>query len=68
MRGTAAKLERKNVIVDSSKVRRLRRILGTSSDSEAIRAAVERTLDAEAAITALERLRKRGTWGKALVT
>ena len=68
MHSAAAKLERKNVIVDSGKVRRLRRILGTSSDSETIRAAVERTLDAEGAITALERLRKRGTWGKALAT
>jgi len=64
----ATRLERKNVIVDSDKIRRLKRILKTSSDSETIRAAVERTLDAEAVIATLERLRKRGTWGKALGT
>lgn len=68
MQGSTARLERKNVIVDSGKIKRLRRILGASSDSEAIRAAVERALDTEAAVAALERLRKRGTWGKGLAT
>ena len=68
MRGAAEKLERKNVIVDSGKVRRLKKILGLASDSATIRAAVDRALGAEAAVFALERLRKRGTWGKALAT
>jgi len=68
MRGAATKLERKNVIIDSGKVKRLKKILGTASDSETIRAAVDRALAAETAISALDRLHKRGTWGKALAT
>lgn len=62
----AQKLDRKNLIVDGSKVKKLKRILRTSSESEAIRVAVDRALNAEEAIAALERLRKRGTWGKNL--
>ena len=60
------RLDRKNFIVDGSKVKKLRKILGVSSESGAIRVAVDRTLDAAEAIAALERLRKRGTWGKNL--
>ena len=59
-------MDRKNFIVDGSKVKRLKRVLRTSSESEAIRVAVDRALNAEEAIAALERLRKRGTWGKNL--
>jgi len=62
----AQRLDRKNFIVDGSKVKRLKRVLRTSSESEAIRVAVDRALNAEEAIAALERLRKRGTWGKNL--
>lgn len=62
----AQRLDRKNFIVDGSKVKRLKRVLRTSSESEAIRVAVDRALNAEEAIAALERLRKRGTWGKTL--
>ena len=62
----AQRLDRKNFIVDGSKVKRLKRVLGTASESEAIRVAVDRALNAEEAIAALERLRKRGTWGKSL--
>jgi len=62
----AQRLDRKNFIVDGSKVRRLRKILGVSSESGAIRVAVDRALDAAEAIAALERLRKRGTWGRNL--
>lgn len=62
----AQKLDRKNFIVDEGKVRRLRKVLGAPSESAAIRVAVDRTLNAEEAIAALERLRKRGTWGKNL--
>jgi len=54
------------LIVDGKKVERLRVILGVASMSEAVRTAVDRTLDAEKAVAALERLRKRGTWGKNL--
>lgn len=62
----AQRLERKNFIVDGSKVKRLRKILGLRSESETIRIAVDRALDAEEAIGALERLRNRGTWGRNL--
>lgn len=64
----AARLERKNMIVDGGKVKRLQRALGASSESAAIRVAVERTLDFEEAVAALERLRRRGTWGKRLAS
>jgi len=57
---------RKNLMVDEGKIRRLRLLLGTGTESETVRWAVERALAAEEAIKALERLRKRGTWGKAL--
>jgi len=60
----AERLERKNVMVDAGKVRRLRRTLRTSSESAAIRIAVERTLALEEAVATLERMRRRGTWGK----
>lgn len=59
-------LDRKNFIVDGNKVKRLRRILRAPSESEAIRVAVDRALNAEEAVAALERLRKRGTWGRNL--
>jgi hypothetical protein len=61
-----SRLDRKNFIVDGRKVRKLRSVLGASSESEAIRVAVDRTLDAASAIVALERLRKRGTLGRNL--
>ena len=59
-------LDRKNFIVDGRKVKRLRKLLQSPSESETIRVAVERTLNAEEALAALERLRKRGTWGRNL--
>ncbi len=62
----AQKFDRKNFIVDGSKVKRLRKVLHAPSESETIRVAVDRALNAEEAIAALERLRKRGTWGKTL--
>ncbi len=64
----ADRFERKNVIVDVGKVRRLRRTLRASSESAAIRIAVERTLALEEAVAALERMRRRGTWGKRLAS
>lgn len=68
MTRNARGFERKNLIVDAAKVRRLRKLLGASSDSAAIRRAVDWALDGQAAIAALERLRKRGTLGKALAS
>ncbi len=66
--GRAQRFERKNVIVDAGKVKRLRRTLRTSSESEAIRIAVDRTLALEEAVLALERLRRRRTWGKRIAS
>jgi hypothetical protein len=60
-------LDRKNFIVDERKVKRLQKVLRAPSESEAIRVAVDRALNAEEAVAALERLRKRGTWGRNLV-
>ncbi len=60
------KLDRKNLIVDGKKVKRLQQVLRVPSESEAVRVAIQRTLDSEEAIAALERLRKRATWGKNL--
>ncbi len=62
------RLGQRNVIVDARKVKRLRRTLGASSESAAIRVAVERTLAFQEAMAALERLRQRGTWGKRLAS
>ncbi len=65
-RGQARKFDRKNFIVDGSKVKRLRKVLHAPSESEAIRVAVDRALHAEEAIAALGRMRKRSTWEKNL--
>ncbi len=62
----ALAFDRKNFIVNGKKVKRLRKILRAMSESEAVRVAVDRVLNAEQAIAALERLRKRGTWGRKL--
>ena len=59
-------LNRKNLIVEASKIKRLQRVFRASSESEAVRLAVERSLNAQAAIAALQRLKARGTWGKNL--
>lgn len=64
MRNKALKLDRKNLIVDGAKVRRLQRALKVPSESEAVRVAVDRVLRGEEAVAALMRLRDRGTWGK----
>jgi hypothetical protein len=66
-RAQAHALDRKNFIVDGSKVKKLRRVLHVPSESEAVRVAVDRALNVEKAVAALERLRKRGTWGRNLV-
>jgi hypothetical protein len=65
-RATTERLERKNMIVDAVKVRRLQRALQASSESAAIRIAVDRALALEEAVAAFDRLRRRGTWGQRL--
>lgn len=66
MKNKAFRLNRKNLIVDANKLKRLYIALKTKSESEAVRIAIDRTLNAEEAITALKRLRERKTWGKNL--
>lgn len=53
-------LTRKNVMVDPAKVRKLAKWLGTS-ESEAIRRAVDALLLEEEVMRAVRRLRSRGT-------
>jgi hypothetical protein len=65
-RPSGGPFQRKSFMVDAVQIRRLKRILRAPSESEAVRAAVERALDAEEAIDALERLRRRGSWGRTL--
>ncbi len=61
-----ANIVRKNLMIDEEKVRRLRHLVGASTESEAVRFAIERALAAEEVIKAFEQLRERGTWGKNL--
>ncbi len=68
MSDKALRLDRKNLIVNGKRLKRLQRILKAKSESEAVRLAIDRTLDAEEAIAALKRLRERETWGKNLDT
>lgn len=53
---------RKNLMIEGKKLQALRKILGVSSESEAVREAIDRTLAGEEIIAAFHRLRKRGTW------
>jgi hypothetical protein len=66
MRKKSLRLERKNLIISGEKLKRLQKVLEAKSESEAVRLAIDRTLDAEEAIAALKRLRGRATWGKNL--
>ncbi|HWP91888.1 MAG TPA: hypothetical protein VNN20_06795 [Thermodesulfobacteriota bacterium] len=66
MRKKSLRLERKNLIISGEKLKRLQKVLRAKSESEAVRLAIDRTLDSEEAITALKRLRERATWGKNL--
>jgi len=52
----ARKFERKNFIVDSRKVRRVKKALHAASESKAVRVAVDRAFNAEGALEALEGL------------
>ena len=65
MKERAWHTQRKNLMVDNEKLKRLQRVLKVASASEAVRVAVERTIEAEEAIGALQRLKERGTWGTA---
>ena len=66
MKNKVFRLNRKNLIVDATKLKRLFMTLKTKSESEAVRIAIDRTLNAEEAVKALRRLRESKTWGKNL--
>lgn len=53
-------LARKNLMVDEEKVRALKRALGVSTESEAVRIAVRDRLALEEAQAAFRRIRARG--------
>jgi hypothetical protein len=59
-------LKKKVLVVEEQKIRRLKKALGAKSESEAVRIAVEETLNAHEMIQALKALReygKRRGWG-----
>lgn len=53
---------RKNLILEDKKLKTLRRMLGISSESKAVREAIDRALAGEEIIAAFNLLRKRGIW------
>jgi len=62
MVGTALrKLTRKNLMVEDDKVKRLQRILGAGTESEAVRMAIDRELCTQQVLRAFRRLRARRT-------
>jgi len=59
-------LKRKVLVVEEEKIRQLKQVLGAKSESEAVRVAVDETLNAQEMIQALKDLReygKRHGWG-----
>jgi hypothetical protein len=54
-----AALTRMNLLLETSKVRRLREALQSRSNSEAVRRVIDERLAVEAGLQALRRLRKR---------
>jgi hypothetical protein len=55
-----ATLTRTNLVLETSKVRRLREALRSRSNSEAVRLVIDERLAVEAGLRALRRLRNRG--------
>jgi len=53
-------LTRTNLLLDTGKVRRLRRALRSRSNSEAVRRAIEETLNAKRGLEALRKLSESG--------
>lgn len=56
------KTVRKNLVLDDKKIQALRKVLGVSSESEAVREAINRALAGEETLAAFQRLKKGGTW------
>lgn len=59
---SSTKIARKNLMLEEKKLQALRKILGSPSESEAVREAIDRILAGEEIIAAFQRVRKRGTW------
>lgn len=59
---SSTKVARRNLMLESKKLQTLRKLLGSSSEPEAVREAIDRTLAGEEIITAFDQLRTRGTW------
>jgi len=57
---SGAPLTRTNLLLQAGKVRRLRKALQSSSDSAAVRQAIDESLAVEAGLRALGNLRRRG--------
>jgi len=57
---------RKTLLLNSEKLRKVRMILGASSDSEAIRMLIEQAIAYEEALQAARRIQQRGTFGRDL--
>lgn len=55
-----ASLTRTNLLLETRKVRRLRKALRSRSNSEAVRLVIDERLAAEAGLRALRKLRKSG--------
>jgi hypothetical protein len=53
-------LTRTNLLLETAKVRRLRKVLGSRSNSEAVRRAIDERLAVEAGLRALRELRRHG--------
>ena len=64
-----AALTRTNLLLETAKVRRLRKALGSPSNSEAVRRAIDERLGVETGLRALRELRRLGgledTFGRA---
>ena len=57
---TKQKLTRTNLLLEAGKVRQLRKTLGSPSNSEAVRRAINERLAAEAGLQALRKLQALG--------
>ncbi|MBM3235613.1 hypothetical protein FJZ31_04875 [Candidatus Poribacteria bacterium] len=55
---------RKTLLLNTEKLRKVRIILGASSDSEAIRMLIEQALAYEEALQAARRIQQHGTFGR----
>ena len=55
---------KKTFLLNPDKLRKVRKILGASSDSEAIRLLIEQALAYEEALLAARRIQQHGTFGR----